>query len=109
DYSMMPGLASATFAVVMNQATYDSLPPEQQALIDETTGPDRAEAFGAMWDAGEEEGRQYLLDGGVEIVQLPDAEFARLRERLQPMVDSVIDTVEAAGKPGRALFEAYTE
>lgn len=108
-YSMEPGLASATFAVVMNQEKFDQLSPELQQLIDETTGPDRAEAFGAMWDAGEQEGKQYMIDGGVKITQLPEAEFARLRELLAPMADAAIGAVEAAGKPARAFFEAYTK
>lgn len=109
DYSMEPGLASATFAMLMNQATFDRLSPELQKLIDETTGPDRAEAFGAMWDAGEAEGRQYMIDGGVTMTTLPDGEYARLRELLAPMTETALTAVEAAGKPARAFLAAYTE
>ncbi len=108
-YSMEPGLASATFAMVMNQVAYDRLSPELQKLIDETTGPDRAEAFGVMWDAGEAEGRQYMIDGGVKITQLPGSEFAKLREMLAPMAEAAISAVEGTGKPARAFFEAYTK
>ena len=108
-YSMTPGLASATFAVVMNQARYDKLSPELQKLIDETTGPDRAEAFGKMWDIGEEEGRQYMVDGGVDIVKLSDEQFGKLKTMLEPTVDSSIKAVADTGKPAQAFVDAYTK
>ncbi|MDP2780604.1 TRAP transporter substrate-binding protein [Devosia sp.] len=109
DYSMEPGLASATFAVVLNQQVYDNFSPELQALIDQTTGPDRAQAFGEMWDAGEAEGRQYMLDGGVDIVTLSDAQFAQVEEKVSPIVTSAVAAVDASGKPGKAFIEAYTK
>ncbi len=109
DYSMEPGIASATFAVLMNQEAFDKLSPELQKLIDETTGPDRAEAFGVMWDAGEAEGRQYMIDGGVTMTTLPDAEYAKLRELLAPITEAALNAVEASGKPARAFLAAYTE
>ena len=109
DYSMEPGIASATFAVLMNQEAFDKLSPELQKLIDATTGPDRAEAFGAMWDTGEEEGRQYMIDGGVTMTTLPDAEYAKLRDLLAPMTAAALGAVEASGKPARAFVAAYTE
>jgi TRAP-type C4-dicarboxylate transport system substrate-binding protein len=109
SYSMEPGLASATFAVVMSEATYNGLSPELQKLVDATTGPDRAEAFGKLWDENEAIGRQYMTDGGVSIVTLPDAEVARLSESFAPIVEGAIAAVEADGKPARAFFEAYTE
>ena len=63
-HSLEPGLASATFAVVMSDAAYDRLSDAHKALIDETTGPDRAEWYGGLWDKGEAEGRDYLIEGG---------------------------------------------
>lgn len=108
-YSLEPGIASATFAVVMNENTYNSLSPEMRRIIDETTGPDRGEAFGRMWDEGEAEARDYMEQGGVEIVSLSDAERAKLETLVAPIVESFISAVDAAGKPGSAFVEAYTK
>lgn len=109
-YSMEPGVASATFAFVMNQAKYDALPDDLKALIDSTTGPDRAASFGATWDEGEEAGRKYLTDEhGVKIVTLPEAEVARFQELVRPIVDASLSAVEGAGKPARAFYEAYVK
>jgi len=109
DYTLTPGIASATFAVVMGDQAYNRLSDEHKKLVDETTGPDRGEAFGAMWDEGEEHGRQYMIDGGVEIIKLDDAQLADLKARLAPIIDSQVKAVDDAGKPGSAFFEAYTK
>jgi TRAP-type C4-dicarboxylate transport system substrate-binding protein len=109
NYTLLPGIASATFSVVMSQATYDGLSPALQALIDETTGPDRAEAFGAMWDGGEAHGREYMEAGGVEVVTLSDAAVAEMRARVSGIVGSMVEAVNAKGMPGSAFLAAYTE
>lgn len=107
-YSMEPGLASATFAVVMSDAAYDRLTPEMQQLVDETTGPDRAEAFGRMWDEGEAEGRQYMQDAGVEIVTLADDQLSTLNAEFGPIVDAAVKAVGDAGSPAADFVAAYT-
>ncbi len=108
-YSIEPGMASAVFSVVMNEAKFNSLSPEHQNLILETTGPARAKAFGAMWDAGEAKGRKYITDKGVEIITLEGEELDKLTQLVEPLVESTIEAVESSGKPGKAFFEAYTK
>lgn len=105
-YSMEPGLASATFALVMGDAAYDRLTPEQQALIDSTTGPDRAAWYGAMWDEGETAGRQYMVDAGVNIVTLSDEQVASLNQSFSGIISAAIETV---GGQAQAFVDAYSE
>lgn len=105
DYSLEPGLASATFALVMNQATYDGLSPDLQKIIDETTGPDRAEWYGARWDASEARGRKYMEDAGINIVTLTADQQAGLAEKFGDIVQAKTDGV----KGGAGFVEAYTK
>lgn len=105
-YSMEPGLASATFALVMGDAAYDRLTPEQQALIDSTTGPDRAAWYGARWDEGETAGRQYMVDAGVNIVTLGPDQVASLTGAFSGIVTSAI---AAVGGNAQAFVDAYSE
>ncbi|MFW2543739.1 TRAP transporter substrate-binding protein [Primorskyibacter sp. 2E107] len=106
DYTLEPGLASATFAVVMSQRSYDRLSPELQKIIDETTGPDRAAWFGERWDAGEAEGRQYMVDAGVKIVTLDDAGIDGLKTAFETIV---ADGMAQAGDKADAFVDAYTK
>jgi TRAP-type C4-dicarboxylate transport system substrate-binding protein len=109
DYTLTPGIASATFAVVMGDQAYNRLSDEHKALVDSTTGAARGAAFGAMWDAGEKHGREYMEKGGVEIVTLGDADIEALRTKLAPIVDQSIAAVDGKGLPGTAFFKAYTK
>lgn len=109
NYSIEPGMASAVFSVVMNEAKFNALSPVHQKLILETTGPDRAEAFGKMWDEGEAKGRDYILSKGVEIVTLEGAELDKLTDLVKPIINTTIKAVDDSGKPGQAFFDAYTQ
>lgn len=106
DYSMEPGLASATFALVIGDDAYNRLSPENQALIDSTTGPDRAEWYGARWDAGEAAGRQYMIDGGVTIVTLEPAQVDSMTHAFEGIVSGAI---AAVGGTATDFVAAYTE
>lgn len=108
-YSLVPGIASATFAVVLGDQAYARLSDEHKKLVDETTGPDRGEAFGALWDEGEEHGRQYMLDGGVNIVAIEGEKLAALRQKVAPIVDAAVQAVDDKGLPGSEFVSAYTK
>lgn len=108
-YGLQPGVASASFALVMNPNSYDRLPDDLKALIDETTGPDAAEAYGASWDSAEVEGKEKLLAKGVELIVLPDAELAKVKAIAEPQVQTAVKAVDDAGKPGTAFLDAYTK
>lgn len=105
-YTMTPGLASATFAVVMSDAAYDRLSPEMQKLIDDTTGPDRAAWFGAKWDASEAHGREYMEKAGVTIVTLTDAQISGLADSFKSIIEG---SIEAVGGTAADFVSAYSE
>jgi len=107
-YALEPGVSSATFAVVMNRAKFDSLPADLQELIAKTTGPARAERFGAMWDEAEKAGRDNLLAHGVQPVTMSAADFAKVKQALAPLVEQSIAEVEKRGLPGKAFYADYT-
>ncbi|MDH3195725.1 MAG: TRAP transporter substrate-binding protein [Hyphomicrobiales bacterium] len=106
--TLEPGVASATFAVVMNPAKYESLPDDLKKLIDATTGPDAAGAFGEKWDQSEIEGKTSLMGKGVQVHKLSDDAVAQLKALLEPQIDAALKAVEDMGRPGRQFFENYT-
>jgi TRAP-type transport system periplasmic protein len=107
--TLEPGVSSATFAVVMNPAKYDALPADLKALIDKTTGPAAAEAFGKLWDEAELHGKASLTAKGVRISVMPADEVGKLKALFAPQIDKAVDEAEKQGKPGRAFFEAYSK
>jgi len=106
QYSMEPGLASATFALVMSNAAWDRLTPAMQQAVSDTTGPDRGEWYGARWDQGESAGRQYMVDGGVNIIELNDEMLATLQGEFKSIVTGAIDAV---GGNAADFVAAYTK
>ena len=93
----------------MSDAAYARLSDEHKALIDETTGPERAAAFGAMWDAGEGHGRAYMEEGGVTIVEMTDDQIADLQGKLAGIAEGQVASVNEKGLPGTAFLEAFTK
>jgi TRAP-type C4-dicarboxylate transport system substrate-binding protein len=107
-YTLEPGVSTATFAVVMNPAKYQSLPADLRELIDRTTGPAAAESFGRMWDEAEKHGKDTLTSKGVQVVAFPADELERAKKLVAPQIDAAVGEVEKQGRPGRKFFEDYT-
>jgi len=97
------------FGVLMNPSSYERLPPDLRALIDETTGKAAAREVGARWDAMEAPGKQYLLDNGVEIVTLDEAGRAAFARSAEAVIERRLAEAEAKGLPAREFFERVKE
>jgi TRAP-type transport system periplasmic protein len=108
-FATVPGVSTATFAMVMNPAKYESLPADLKALIDKSTGPAAAESFGKAWEAAETHGRTQLVAQGVQIQTLSGADLARMKTLMAPHVEGTIAALEKDGKPARKFFDEYTK
>ncbi|HEY6993582.1 MAG TPA: TRAP transporter substrate-binding protein [Xanthobacteraceae bacterium] len=109
-YAIEPPLASATFALVMNPAKYDSLPPDLRALIDKESGAAGAVSFGKAWEAQEKFARDLEVSKkGLEIITLPDNEVAKLKQIGKAQTQEAVAALEKQGKPARQFLEEYTK
>jgi len=108
QHVMEPVFLSSTLVLVMNQGRYDALPADLRAILDDTTGPAAAEAFGARWDVAQQHGREAMLAAKVGINTLPPLEMDKLRTALQPLVAEAVAALDKAGKPGSQLLADYT-
>jgi len=108
-YAIEPGVATATFAFVMNPAKYESLPADLKALIDKASGPAAAEDFGKAWEVAEKEGRDKEMAQGVQMLTLPAADVDKMKKLMQPHIDQAIAAVDKEGKQGRKFYEEYTK
>ncbi len=109
-YAIEPPLASATFALVMNPAKYDSLPPDLRALIDKESGVAGAVSFGKAWEAQEKFARDLEVSKkGLEIITLPDGEVAKIKQIAKTQTQEAIAALEKQGKPARQFLQEYTK
>jgi TRAP-type C4-dicarboxylate transport system substrate-binding protein len=105
------GMYSTAFAMFMNKAKYESLPPDVRKVLDETTSPSSGywKRVGESWDKAEVFGRQFVVDRKAEIYVLPPDERRRWREAVKSLDDKWAAELEAKGRPGKALLRAARE
>jgi TRAP-type C4-dicarboxylate transport system substrate-binding protein len=108
-YLTEPPTASATFAMVMNPAKYNSLPPDLRALLDKEAGVNGAMSFGKAWQDFEKFARATEIKKGMEIITLSPADVAKMNELSKPIIETALAEQEKAGKPAREFFAAYTK
>ena len=93
-YAIQPPVASATFAMAMNPAKYNSLPPDLKALLDKESGVAAAVSFGTAWKDQEKHALDRDEAKGLQIHTLPPGEVAKLKELAKPTEDKSIDDLE---------------
>ncbi|MDW3224393.1 MAG: C4-dicarboxylate TRAP transporter substrate-binding protein [Paracoccaceae bacterium] len=90
----------------MNGDSYDALTEDQQALLNEV-GADMADEFGRMITAANEGAITAMKEAGVEVIELPAAERAKLVDKGGKFIAEWVGTAEASGLPGEALLAEY--
>jgi len=101
DWGQVGGLG-----MFMNKDMFDGLSADQQAVLLET-GRDMADEFGRLITAANEKAIASMKEQGVEVIDLPDAERAKMVEKGEKFVGEWVETATAAGLPGEALLDEY--
>lgn len=96
-------LYTQTFAVVMNKASYDKLPPDLKKVIDQNSGPDVAALFGRAMNAGDKIGLDLARKEGGNFVTLDAAETQRWKAAAASVRDDWFKEVAARGIDGKKL------
>ncbi len=101
------GLYNTSFVFIMNQARYDSLPPDVKKAVDELSGEVAARLFGQAWDKVDRRGLAFMQASGVQIDKA-DAAFVKVvTDKTVPLIDNWAKAAEAKGMkdPKKALAE----
>jgi TRAP-type C4-dicarboxylate transport system substrate-binding protein len=107
----------SAMCVLMNQSSWDNLPPDIQKVINEHSGRAGASFFGREFDRFTQIGIEKIKKmRGKEIITLTPEEAKRWKNICQPIEDKWLADMEAKGLPGKAvldeaqkLLEKYTE
>ena len=96
---------AATFALVMNNDSYNKLPADLRKLIDDTTGPEAAKRVGALYDAANAHGKAYMLKGGVTVTPVTPAAYKQFDDLVAPVTNEWIKKLDSEGLPAKKIHD----
>jgi len=100
-----PYPSNTIFVLAMNQAKYDSLPPDLKKVIDANSGLEMSKWAGKVWDATVAPARKLALERKNTINVLTMPEFERWRKATEGVDKEWFTEVAAKGGNGPALLE----
>lgn len=99
------GLYSQTFGMFMNKDSYNNLPDDLKAIIDEHSGLELSRQFGRVMDNGDATGLALAVKAGNNIVQIDADQTAQWVAAAEPTYAEWYKEMEAIGVDGPALVE----
>jgi TRAP-type transport system periplasmic protein len=90
SYHVDTRLGTSTAMMFMTKATWDSLSPEAQKVLDKHSGVAVSRAFGAWWDGERKAGKDNTIARGDKrtIVDLTPEQTAAWQKKLEPLNDN---------------------
>lgn len=101
------GYTTAMF-VVMNKDKWNSLPADVQDVITRICD-EWVDKHGEAWNQADLEGEAFVKELGHEIIPLPDAETARWKAAVAPILDGYVKASADKGLPGADFLRALQE
>jgi TRAP-type C4-dicarboxylate transport system substrate-binding protein len=106
SYTMLNWGQVGALGIFMNKDAYDSLPEDQQQALMEA-GEGLSDEFGRLVNADNDAAVEKMREAGVEIIELPEEERAKLVEKGNTYLEEWSAQADAAGLDGQALLEEY--
>ena len=101
----MPKMSNTIFVIAMNQAKYDSLPPDLKKIIDENSGLAWSEEIGKTFDGTTEPAKKLAIAAGGVLDTLSPQEYAKWEKATAGVETAWIGDVNAKGGNGKALLD----
>jgi TRAP-type C4-dicarboxylate transport system substrate-binding protein len=98
------GLFQGMLLTLMNQRSYNRLPPDLRQVIDANSGPTLARQLGEIWDTQTQQAIDAAKAANNEIIAISDEERRRWRTAVQPAYDSWIGEMTRRGRNGQQMF-----
>lgn len=86
-----------TFYIVMNKNTWNQLTPDTQELITRYIEDEYLEKLAQMWNRIDIEGKEYAIETGYEILEIPPEELGSWKELAGNVVNDFTESLVAAG------------
>ncbi|MBA3011966.1 MAG: TRAP transporter substrate-binding protein [Proteobacteria bacterium] len=99
---------TSSFYVVMNKDKWELIPTDLQKIIVEIN-QEWIEKHGNAWDESDQIGLDYFKSLGHEVISLSDAESARWKTTIEPVIDVYIEKMNENGFDGKGIVEFVKE
>jgi len=86
-----------TFYIVMNKNTWNQLPADIQEIITQYIEDEYIEKLSQMWNRIDIEGKEYAIESGYDIIEIPPEELDRWQELANGVIDDFVNNLVAAG------------
>jgi TRAP-type C4-dicarboxylate transport system substrate-binding protein len=101
------GLYTASFYVVMNEAKWKALSPEDQAAVMSVSGEKLAKLAGKIWDKADADGYRIMAEKGrISLVRPEGEQLNAIKAALEPYVQATLKQIEAKGIDAKAAYDA---
>lgn len=95
---------TSSFYVVMNKDKWATIPEDLQKIIQEINGQ-WVGKHGQAWDESDQLGLDYFKSLGHEVIEISDAEAARWKTTIEPVMDTYIDKMNKNGFDGKGIVD----
>ncbi len=92
------------FFIAMNKERWGSLPKDIQEIIDKLN-EEWFEKQAKLWNAMDDEGREFAIKTGHHITKATPEEEAKMRERMKPILDAYVKSMKEKGLPGEEVLK----
>ena len=100
----VPRMSNSIFVIAMNEAKYNSLPPDLKKVIDDNSGLDWSKQIGKVFDGTTAPGKKLAVDAGGVFDTLTTAEYDRWVKTTEGVNKEWITETSAKGGNGEALL-----
>lgn len=109
-FSVPGGFYRGSFAIIMNQDTYDRMSDEDKAAIDSIAGEKLSRIAGQVWDKIDEVGKATIAaNEGNSLNEASDADVAKWQDITGPIIESVLAEVSGIGIDAGAVKAFITD
>jgi TRAP-type C4-dicarboxylate transport system substrate-binding protein len=100
-----PKMSNSIFVVAMNQAKYDSLPPDLKKVIDANSGIETSKMIGQAFDATTEPAKKLAREAGGTLDTLSPAEYEKWQKATEGVAKDWMQEAGAKGANGQQLLD----
>jgi TRAP-type C4-dicarboxylate transport system substrate-binding protein len=106
SYTLLNWGQVGALGILMNKDVFDSLSPENQEAL-QAAGSGIADELGRLITTDNEKAIETMKASGVEIIELPETDRAKLIAGGASYVDAWVERANAAGLDGASLLDEY--